>query len=103
MDRTPRKAGIYIRVSTLEQHPENQIERLREYCVAREIAIHREYVDHGVSGDKDGRPALFAMIKDAKARKFDCLLVWKIDRLGRRLRSLILLLEDLQAVGVGRR
>jgi DNA invertase Pin-like site-specific DNA recombinase len=58
-------------------------------------------VDSGVSGTKDRRPALDALMKDAKRRRFDVLVVWRLDRLGRNLRHLVLLLEDLQAIGVG--
>jgi Resolvase, N terminal domain len=59
-----------------------------------------DYVDHGVSGSKDRRPALDRLVKDAKRRKFDVLVTWKLDRLGRNLKHLITLLEDLQALGV---
>lgn len=100
LERKPRKAGVYIRVSTLDQHPENQIEELTRYCEARGLAIYRTYTDHGISGDKDGRPQLHALLKDAKARRFDCVVVWKIDRFSRKLRSLVLMLEDLTAAGV---
>ena len=59
-----------------------------------------EYVDKGVSGSKDRRPALDALIKDAKRRRFDVLVCWRLDRLGRNLRHLITLLDELQALGV---
>jgi DNA invertase Pin-like site-specific DNA recombinase len=60
-----------------------------------------EYVDQGVSGAKDRRPALDALLRDAKRRRFDVLVCWRLDRLGRNLRHLILLLDELTAVGVG--
>lgn len=60
-----------------------------------------EYVDRGVSGAKDRRPALDQLLKDAKRRRFDVLVVWRLDRLGRSLRHLILLLDELTALGVG--
>jgi DNA invertase Pin-like site-specific DNA recombinase len=53
-----------------------------------------------VSGAKDSRPALDTLVRDAKRRRFDTLVVWRLDRLGRNLRHLILLLEELQALGV---
>src|SRR5262249_39189446 len=59
-----------------------------------------EYVDRGVSGAKDRRPALDALLKDAKRRRFDVLVCWRLDRLGRNLKHLISLLDDLQALGV---
>src|SRR5216117_4127652 len=94
------KAAIYARVSTLDQQPENQLAELRRYVEARGWTAV-EYVDRGVSGSKDRRPALDAMIKDARRRRFDVLVCWKLDRLGRNLRHLIVLLDDLQAIGVG--
>jgi len=57
-------------------------------------------VDRGISGAKDKRPALDALIRDAKRRKFDVLVCWRLDRLGRNLKHLITLLEDLQALGI---
>jgi resolvase-like protein len=59
-----------------------------------------EYVDAGVSGSKDRRPALDQLVADAKRRKFDVVVCWRLDRLGRSLKHLITLLDDLQALGV---
>ena len=93
------KAAIYARVSTLDQEPENQLQELRRYGEARGWTA-KEYVDRGVSGAKDRRPALDELLRDAKRRKLDVLVVWRLDRLGRNLRHLILLLDELTAVGV---
>lgn len=93
------KAAIYARVSTLDQEPENQLAELRRYIEARGWTA-KEYVDRGVSGAKDRRPALDALILDAKRRRFDVLVCWRLDRLGRNLKHLITLLEELQALGV---
>ena len=93
------KAAIYARVSTLDQEPENQLQELRRYVQARGWEA-TEFVDHGVSGAKDRRPALDELVRDAKRRRFDVLVCWRLDRLGRNLRHLILLLDDLQAIGV---
>ena len=93
------RAAIYARVSTLDQEPENQLAELRRYVEARGWSGH-EYTDKGVSGAKDRRPALDQLVRDAKRRKFDCLVVWRLDRLGRSLRHLILLLDELSALGV---
>src|SRR5688572_111816 len=97
--KDPMHAAIYARVSTIDQEPENQLAEVRRYVTARGW-IGNEYVDHGVSGAKDRRPALDQLLKDAKRRRFDVVVCWRLDRLGRNLRHLILLLEDLQAVGV---
>jgi DNA invertase Pin-like site-specific DNA recombinase len=93
------RAAIYARVSTLEQEPENQLIELRRYVAARGWPSV-EYVDKGVSGSKDRRPALDAMLTDAKRRRFDVLVCWRLDRLGRSLKHLIGVLDDLGALGV---
>jgi DNA invertase Pin-like site-specific DNA recombinase len=93
------KAAIYARVSTFDQEPENQLAELRRYVEARGWTA-TQYVDKGVSGSKDRRPALDALVADARRRRFDVLVVWRLDRLGRNLRHLILLLDELTGVGV---
>ena len=99
MPQTTYRAAIYARVSTVEQNCDNQLLELRKYVEARGWTA-REYVDHGVSGSKDKRPALDALLKDAKRRRFDVLVCWRLDRLGRNLRHLVTMLEELQHVGV---
>ena len=93
------RAAIYARVSTLDQEPENQLAELRRYITARGWTAV-EYVDQGVSGAKDRRPALDRLVRDAKRRQFDVVACWRLDRLGRNLKHLITLLDDLQALGV---
>jgi putative DNA-invertase from lambdoid prophage Rac len=93
------RAAIYARVSTLDQEPENQLQELRRYVEARGWTAF-EYVDRGVSGAKDRRPALDQLLADAKRRKFDVLVCWRLDRLGRSLKHLITLLDELQSFGV---
>ena len=93
------KAAIYARVSTLDQEPENQLAELRRYVEARGWTAV-EYVDKGVSGAKDRRPALDRLVSDAARRRFDVLVCWRLDRLGRNLKHLVTLLEELQAMGV---
>jgi DNA invertase Pin-like site-specific DNA recombinase len=93
------RAAIYARVSTFDQEPENQLAELRRYSAARGWA-HVEYVDRGISGAKDRRPALDSLLSEAKRRRFDVLVVWRLDRLGRNLKHLVTLLEDMQAFGI---
>jgi DNA invertase Pin-like site-specific DNA recombinase len=93
------RAAIYARVSTFDQDPENQLQELRRYVEARGWTA-AEYVDHGVSGAKERGPALDRLLVDARRRRFDVLVCWRLDRLGRNLKHLITLLEDLQALGV---
>ena len=94
------KAAIYARVSTLDQEPENQLAEHRRYVRARSWPAAEEYVDKGVSGSTDRRPALDRLVRDATRRGFDVLVVWRLDRLGRNLRHLVALLDELQPVGV---
>ena len=62
-----KRAGAYVRVSTGEQKPDNQLEPLRSFAAARGWAV-TEFVDHGVSGAKDRRPALDAMLAAVRTR-----------------------------------
>jgi DNA invertase Pin-like site-specific DNA recombinase len=95
------RAAIYARVSTVDQHEENQLAELRKYVEARGWELVREYVDKGVSGTKESRPALVQLLRDAKRRRLDVVVCWRLDRLGRNLKHLITLLDELQALGVG--
>lgn len=94
--------GIYARVSTSEkgQDPEMQLRELREYCQRRGWTIAFEYVDVGVSGANDSRPELNRLMADAKRRKIDTVLVWKLDRFGRSVKHLFNALGEFEAVGV---
>jgi len=93
------RAAIYARVSTFDQEPENQLCEIRRYAGARGWTAV-EYVDRGVSGAKDRRPALDQLLTDARRRRFDVVVCWRLDRLGRNLKHLITLLEELQILGV---
>jgi DNA invertase Pin-like site-specific DNA recombinase len=101
-DRAIRRVALYARVSTLngQQDPEMQLSELREYVTRRGLSIHEEYVDQGVSGSKESRPALNRLMADAQKCKFDAVLVWKIDRFGRSLKHLVNSLADLSAYGI---
>jgi DNA invertase Pin-like site-specific DNA recombinase len=89
---------MYARVSTADQTAENQLLQLRVYVQARGWSA-TEYVDC-ISGSKDRRPELDRLIADAKRRRIDTLVVWKLDRLGRSLKHLVMLLDELQSLGV---
>ena len=97
------RVGIYARVSTLDggQDTEVQLRDLRSYAQARGWTIADEYVDKGQSGAKDRRPELDRLMKDVRKRKVDLILCWRLDRLGRSLKHLILTLDELQSIGVG--
>ena len=94
------RVALYARVSTDEQTVAPQLDALREYARARGFDVVDEYVDHGVSGSKDRRPALDEMMAKAKRRSFDAVAVVKLDRLGRSLHHLLTLLGELEALGV---
>ncbi len=95
------RVGLYARVSTIHggQSPQMQIWEMREYCQNRNWSITGEYVDR-ISGLKDSRPGLNRLMEDATQRKFDAVLVWKLDRFGRSLRHLVNSLAELEALGV---
>jgi DNA invertase Pin-like site-specific DNA recombinase len=77
-----------------------QLSELREYATRRGLSIHEEYVDQGVSGSKESRPALNRLMADAQHCRFGAVLVWKIDRFGRSLKHLVNSLADLSAFGI---
>jgi DNA invertase Pin-like site-specific DNA recombinase len=72
-------------VSTADRHVRNQQQELIRYVEARGWTLTREYADSGVSGAAQSRPALDEMLRDAKRRRFDAVIVWSLDRLGRNL------------------
>jgi DNA invertase Pin-like site-specific DNA recombinase len=96
------KIAIYARVSTSDkgQDPQMQLRELREYCERRNWIITSEYVDIGVSGSKDSRPELNRLMADAKQRRFDAILVWKLDRFGRSLKHLVSALGEFESLGI---
>ena len=93
------RAAIYARVSTFDQEPENQLQELRRYIQARGWTA-TEFVDRGVSGSKERRPALDSLVADARKRRFDVVVAWRLDRLGRNLQHLVTLIEELQSLGI---
>ncbi|WP_338631020.1 recombinase family protein [Clostridium baratii] len=94
-----KKVAIYARVSTVEQAEEGysideQDRLLREYCEKQEWEIYRTYSDRGISGkDIKHRPELKQMLKDSEENKFDMVLVWKINRLSRKLADILKMVE----------
>lgn len=95
------KAAIYARVSTnIGQSPEMQVRELRQFCKARGWRMVDAYLDEGISGAKDRRPALDRLMADAHKRKFDAVVVWKFDRFARSVSHLLRALENFQALGI---
>ena len=93
-------AAIYARVSTQEQTTENQVTELEALAAQRGLTIIRSYEDRGYSGKNDKRPEFQAMMKDALAGRFNVLLCWHIDRLGRSLVDVINNVQAIQAANV---
>lgn len=95
------KYAAYARVSTLlNQDPKLQIQRIESFAEGRDFAITNSYVDHGISGAIESRPALDQLIKDARAGKFKVVIVTGIDRIGRNVRHLLNLINELNHYGV---
>ena len=97
-----KRAAFYVRVSTVDQHPETQLRELREYAQRRGLTVaqEHEYVDHGFGGAKARRPALDRMLEDARRRRFDVLVVWSCDRLARSTKHFLQVIEELDSCDV---
>jgi DNA invertase Pin-like site-specific DNA recombinase len=103
-DSHPRKvvAAVYARVSTIGhgQDPSMQTRELSEYCVRRGWTMFASYVDNGVSGKKDSRPALNRLMADAHAHRFDVVVCWRFDRFSRSVSHLCRALETFNALDI---
>lgn len=95
------RAAIYARVSTNNgQDPTVQTRELREYCQRRGWHIAGEYVDAGVSGAKERRPQLDALLAVCRKRLVDAVVVYRYDRFARSLRQLVNALEEFRSLGI---
>jgi DNA invertase Pin-like site-specific DNA recombinase len=97
-----KRAAFYVRVSTVDQHPETQLRELREYAQRRGLTVaqEHEFVDHGFGGAKARRPALDRMLAEARRRRFDVLLVWSCDRLARSTKHFLQVIDELDSCEV---
>jgi DNA invertase Pin-like site-specific DNA recombinase len=97
-----KRAVLYLRVSTVDQTTANQERELREIADRMGCEITQIYKDHGISGAKgrDKRPAFDRLRRDAAQRKFDLVMVWSVDRLGRSLQDLAAFLSELHALRI---
>jgi DNA invertase Pin-like site-specific DNA recombinase len=93
-----KRVALYVRTSTAFQTVENQLIDLREYVAARSWTA-TEYRDC-ISGMKERRPGLDALMNDARRRRFETVLVWSLDRAGRSLPHLVTLIDELQSLGI---
>jgi DNA invertase Pin-like site-specific DNA recombinase len=95
-----KRAALYCRVSTIDQHPETQLSELRQFAANRGFQVTGEYTDHGYCGARARRPELDRMMDDARRHKFDVLLVWACDRLARSTKHLLQTIDELNGMGV---
>jgi DNA invertase Pin-like site-specific DNA recombinase len=96
------RAALYARISTLNhgQDPEVQLGELREFCQRRGFAIAHEYVDKGISGSRERRPAPDKLLADCRKRLVDAVVVCRYDRFARSLRQLVNALEEFRSLGI---
>src|SRR5947209_5522826 len=101
-EMTTKRVALYARVSTVNhgQDPEVQLRELREFCQRRRFEIAVEYVDKGISGSRERRPALDQLMAICRKRLVDAVVVYRYDRFARSLRQLVLALEEFRALGV---
>lgn len=95
-----KRVALYGRVSTQEQTTDNQLLDLRKYAKERGWTIQDEYVDQGVSGATESRPALDRLMDAARKRQIDVILVWRFDRFARSVKHLVLALDELRGLKV---
>jgi len=95
-----KKAVIYARVSTSDQHLENQILDLRKLAAQRGFEVVREYCDRGISGSKARRAGLDAMMADARRGEFSVVLVAAFDRIARSTKNFLEIVDELNGLGI---
>ena len=94
-----KRAALYLRVSTLDQHPETQLHDLRALAAQRGWEIVREYTDR-ISGTRAKRPGLDELLHDARRGRFDVLLVWAFDRIARSVKHFLEVLDELNHLNI---
>jgi DNA invertase Pin-like site-specific DNA recombinase len=89
-----KRVALYLRVSTVDQHPQTQVLDLRQLAGQRGFQIVEEYTDI-ISGAKAKRPGLDRLMADARRGKFDVVVVWAFDRIARSVRHFLEVLDEL--------
>lgn len=95
-----KRVALYCRVSTADQRVDNQLYDLRQFALQRGFEVVAEYTDAGISGRKARRPGLDAMLRDARKRKFNVLLVAAFDRLARSTKHFLSFIDELDSLGI---
>jgi DNA invertase Pin-like site-specific DNA recombinase len=98
--RPGTRTALYMRVSTADQKPDLQDDDLRGYAARAGLDVVQDYCDVAVSGRREGRPQLNALMAAARNHEIDCVLVWKFDRFARSTRHLLTALEEFDHLGV---
>ena len=98
--RLGTRTALYLRVSTADQKPDLQYDGLRGYAERAGLDVVQDYCDVAVSGRREGRPQLNALMAAARNQEIDCVLVWKFDRFARSTRHLLTALEEFDHLGV---
>ena len=98
--RQGTRTALYLRVSTADQKPDLQQDGLRAYAGRAGLDVVQDYCDVAVSGRREGRPQLNALMTAARNQEIDCVLVWKFDRFARSTRHLLAALEEFDHLGV---
>jgi DNA invertase Pin-like site-specific DNA recombinase len=95
-----KRAALYARVSTVDQHCDTQLLDLRQLAGQRGFTIVETYIDHGISGTRIRRPGLDKLMADASRHRFDVVVVWAFDRMARSVRHLLETLDELTRLGI---
>ena len=94
-----KRAALYMRVSTVDQHPGTQLLDLRQMAAQRGLEIVQEYTDR-ISGVKAKRPGLDQMMADARRGRFDVVLVWASDRIARSVKHFLEMLDEMNRLNI---
>ena len=94
-----KRAALYMRVSSLDQHPETQLLDLQQMAAQRGYEVVHQYADR-ISGAKARRPGLDELMRDARRGRFDVVLVWASDRIARSVKHVLEVLDELNRLGI---
>jgi DNA invertase Pin-like site-specific DNA recombinase len=100
MNEQIKRVAIYGRVSTEGQNVDLQLAELNDFIAKRGWRLVGEYVDRGVSGSQESRPALNQLMNDARQRRLDVIAVWKLDRFARSVKHVVVALSEFEALGI---
>jgi len=95
-----KEVVLYARTSTADQTIETQMVALRDFCARMKYQIRDEYIDSGFSGKDDKRPEFERLLTDMRGNKINCVVVYKLDRIGRSLQHLLNLFEEFKNQGI---